>query len=393
MNMINKILKDTDRGVTAVLATFVDWKDAFPNQCPKLGIEAFLKCGVRPSLIPILINYFQYRSVIVKWHDKKSKRRKIPGGGPQGAYLGNLEYLAQSNENANIVEKDSRYMFVDDLSALEKINLLLIGMASHNNKSQVPNDIMMNNQIIPSQNSKSQTYLDNISEWTRNQKMIINEDKTKCMSFNFTKTKQFSTRLTINGSIIETVKDIKLLGTIITDNLKWDKNTKFLIKKAYSRMELLRKMTHFTKSKEDKLHIYKTYIRSVIEQSCVVWNTRLSKKNERELERVQKVSVKLILGKYESYSQSLKELNIETLKERRDILCARFAEKCVKNDLTKPMFETNKTDHSMKLRNTEKYKTLNARTARMEMSAIPNMIKHLNKKHKENIMIHAKYSN
>ena len=59
MNMINKILKDTDRGVTAVLATFVDWKDAFPNQCPKLGVEAFLKCGVRPLLIPILINYFQ----------------------------------------------------------------------------------------------------------------------------------------------------------------------------------------------------------------------------------------------------------------------------------------------------------------------------------------------
>ena len=105
VNMIDKILKDTDRGVTAVLATMVDWKDAFPNQCPKLGIEAFLKCGVRPSIIPVLISYFQNRSVIVKWHGKQSKRRKVPGGGPQGAYLGNLEYLAQSNENANIVEK------------------------------------------------------------------------------------------------------------------------------------------------------------------------------------------------------------------------------------------------------------------------------------------------
>ena len=108
---------------------------------------------------------------------------------------------------------------------------------------------------------------------------------------------------------------------------------------------------------------------------------------------MKKESVKLILGKYESYSQSLKELNFETLKERRNILCARFAEKCVKNDITKPMFETSKTGHSMKIRNTEKYKTKKARTGRMEKSAIPNMIKHLNKKHKENIMIHAKYSN
>ena len=42
----------------AVLATLVDWKQAFPRQCHKLGIESFLKNGVRPALIPMLINYF-----------------------------------------------------------------------------------------------------------------------------------------------------------------------------------------------------------------------------------------------------------------------------------------------------------------------------------------------
>ena len=187
IDMINKILKDTDRGVTAVLATFVDWKDAFPNQCHKLGIEAFLKCGVRPSIIPLLISYFQERSVVVKWRGKESRKSSVPGGGPQGACLGNLEYLAQSNGNANCVEKDARFKFVDDLSALEKINLLLVGMASHNLKNQVPNDINMNNQIIPPQHLKPQTFLDKIHEWTKNQKMVINEDKTKCMVFNFTK--------------------------------------------------------------------------------------------------------------------------------------------------------------------------------------------------------------
>ena len=64
--MIDKILSDTDnnsRGeVNAVLATLYDWKEAFPRQCPKLGIEAFIKCGVRPSLIPLLISYLQNRT-------------------------------------------------------------------------------------------------------------------------------------------------------------------------------------------------------------------------------------------------------------------------------------------------------------------------------------------
>ena len=148
INMIHKILQDTENKsteVTAVLATMVDWKQAFPRQDPKLGIESFLKCGVRPSLIPVLISYLQGRTQVVKWHDKVSKPRKVPGGGPQGSYFGNLEYLAQSNDDANSVDNNSRFKFVDDLTILEKISLLLVGMSSYNVKNHVPNDIMDTN--------------------------------------------------------------------------------------------------------------------------------------------------------------------------------------------------------------------------------------------------------
>ena len=41
IKMIHKTSNDLDSTeVTAVLATFVDWEDTFPNQCPRLGIEA-----------------------------------------------------------------------------------------------------------------------------------------------------------------------------------------------------------------------------------------------------------------------------------------------------------------------------------------------------------------
>ena len=133
-----------------------------------------------------------------------------------------------------------------------------------------------------------------MQEWTNKQKMILNEEKTKLMVFNFTKKRKFSTCLILNNKNIETVKEIKLLGTLITDDLKWGKNSKFLVKRAYSRMELLRQMANFTKSTKDKMHIYKVYIRSVLEQSCVVWHQNISKINEKELERVQKVAVRLI---------------------------------------------------------------------------------------------------
>ena len=91
-----------------------------PPPMSKIGIEAFIKCGVRPSLIPLLINYFQKRSMIVKGHGVTSAERKLNGGEPQGATFGIWEYLAQSNDNANCVDKDYRYKFVDDLTILEK---------------------------------------------------------------------------------------------------------------------------------------------------------------------------------------------------------------------------------------------------------------------------------
>ena len=63
INMIHRILTALDnnsrRDIFAVVANLIDWNNAFPRQCPKLGVESFMQNGVRPALIPVLINYFQ----------------------------------------------------------------------------------------------------------------------------------------------------------------------------------------------------------------------------------------------------------------------------------------------------------------------------------------------
>ena len=56
--------------------------------------------------------------------------------------------------------------------------------------------------------------------------MKLNEKKTKSLLFNFTKKYQFATRLKLKGSNIEQVNEAKILGTIVTDSLSWDANTK-----------------------------------------------------------------------------------------------------------------------------------------------------------------------
>ena len=223
IKIIDKILVSVDKNSKsescAVLATLVDWKQAFPRQCPKLGIESFLKNGVRPSLIPMLINYFQGRQMKVKWNGNLSAPRDLNGGGPQGSTFGIWEYLSQSNDNADCIEESERFKFVDDLSFLEIIYLLNVGLATYNVRQHVPSNIPCHNQIIPAEHLKSQEQLKIINNWTKKKKMKLNEKKTKSMIFNFTKKYQFTTQLKVNEKPVEIVKETKLPGTFLTDDL------------------------------------------------------------------------------------------------------------------------------------------------------------------------------
>ena len=112
-----------------------------------------------------------------------------------GATMGIWEYLSQTNNNADCVPEEDRFKFVDDLTALEIINLLNVGLSSYNFRSHVPSDIPVDGLYVHNGNLKSQNYLDKMDIWSQDHKMVMSKKKTKAMLFNFTHNYQFSTRL------------------------------------------------------------------------------------------------------------------------------------------------------------------------------------------------------
>ena len=152
-----------------------------------------------------------------------------------------MEYLAQSNNNCDAVGEEERFKFLDDLSILEVVNLLTIGISSYNVKQHVPSDVPVDNGYIDPNSLKSQQYLDAICTWTDKQKMKLNIKKSNIMIFNPTHKFKFATRLKLNDVTLPIINKTKLLGTIITDDLKWNANTDELVKKGNQRMLLLRK--------------------------------------------------------------------------------------------------------------------------------------------------------
>ena len=87
------------------------------------------------------------------------------GGGPQGTLLGQLEYLVQSNDNADVVPPEDRFKYIDDLSLLQLICLsgLLIDYDFH---QHVASDIGVDDQFLPPEKYQTQETLNSVANWT-----------------------------------------------------------------------------------------------------------------------------------------------------------------------------------------------------------------------------------
>ena len=208
---------------------------------------------------------------------------------------------------------------------------------------------------------------------------------TKAMLFNFTNNFQFGTRLNLKGENIQVVNEMKILGTIFNNKLTWNENCANIIKRVNGRMQLLRSILAFGASKTEMVHLWKTFCRPILEQSCVVWHGSLTDENITDLERTQKTFCKLVLQrKYENYENALAYLDLEMLTERREKLLITFAKRSIDNKKLHDLFPIKKDIHNMQKRSKDKYQVQFCATERLKKSSILKMTHLLNIEEKSN---------
>ena len=294
------------------------------------------------------------------------------GGGPQGTLIGQIMYLVQTNNNADCVDTENRFKYIDDLSILQIVCLAGL-VRQYNFHQHVASDVGINQVYLPPETYDTQEHLNKISSWTHENLMQLNESKSKYMIFTRAKT-DFMTRLTLNNKKLDQVNSVKILGVWISDDLSWTKNTQEIIKKAYSRLSLLTKLKYVGVSKDDLLEIYILFIRSVLEYCCVAFHSSLTVEQSKTLETVQKVCLKVILGQeYDGYDNALKLTGVKTLHQRREDRCLSFSIKSLKHPVHKRLFPVNPRfrENSDYLREREPFVVNFANTSSYKNSTIP----------------------
>ena len=379
VNLVDKILKllDNNNNKSAVIASMLDWSSAFDRQDPTLAIEKFLKMGVRPSLVPVLASYLSDRQMQVKYNGTYSSTYQLPGRGPLGTLVGLIEYFVQSNDNADCVDPGLRFKYVDDLTILE---LVMLGMwlSEYNFKQHVASDIGIDEKFVDPSNLKTQANLNTIADWTNQNQMKLNETKSNYMVFSRSET-EIATRLTVNSKTIDRIEEIKLVGVWLTTWLDWVKNTREICKKAYARMTMLTKLKYVGVHTDELINIYILYIRSLLEYCSVVWHSTLTGEQTHNIERVQKLCLKIILGsEYEGYDKALECCGLERLTDRRQQKCLNFGLKSLLHPVHSEIFPVNPQLDSQNTRNQEHFTVNWARTDSYRMSAVPYIQRMLN---------------
>ena len=157
--------------------------------------------------------------------------------------------------------------------------------------------------------------------------MVINREKTHIISFTKSRKWDFPPEVTFSeGGQIKCQNETKLLGVIVSNDLRWSKNTEFICNRARKKLWILSRLDKFGLGKEKLFDVYTKEIRSLLELAVPVWHSGLTKLQSNNIERIQKIAFKMILKEnYTNYDVACNLLATQTLQERRVKLCRIFA--------------------------------------------------------------------
>jgi hypothetical protein len=153
--------------------------------------------------------------------------------------------------------------------------------------------------------------------------MKINSSKTMEMLVSFSKTLPDVPKIVIDNAEIECVKECTLLGVILNDRLNWQDNVEKLYKKASRRMYFISQLKRTRMPSRDIIKVYVSLVRPIMEYACQVWHAGLTEQQAEVIESIQERALKIAFPTLD-YDHALKEANLMTLYQRREILCRRL---------------------------------------------------------------------
>jgi hypothetical protein len=268
-------------------AVFLDVKKAFDTVDHAVLLRKVDTLGIRGNFHTWIKKYLDCRTQCVSINGTLSDWSPVTSGVPQGSVLGPMLFLIFINDIPECVRSFCN-LFADDLKICRKIR-------------------------TPADARVLQEDLNNVLAWATANKMTFSEDKCEVLHIGYN---NVSHNYTMNHKVLPTVKQVKTLGVVVTDNLKASVQCVAAAKKANSVLGQIRK--HFSFLNLDTMRIlYTVFVRPHLEFAIQAWNPYLAR-DICILESVQRRATRLLPElRSLDYEVRLRRLGLTTLAERR----------------------------------------------------------------------------
>lgn len=287
--VINNITDSFERKLYCS-AVFLDVKQAF-DRVWHHGLLYKIKQILPAQYYLILKSYLSERMFYVKVNDETSSICNINAGVPQGSVLGPLLYTFYTSDMP-ISSNVTIATYADDTALMA------------NNTCPVKTSALLQNE------------LNNMQDWLKRWRIIINTEKSKHVTF--TLRKEECPPIHINNSIIPKSNVVKYLGMHFDKRLTWKDHIK--AKRDHLNIKTL-KMNWLLGPRsqlsiENKLKLYKVILKPVWTYGIQLWGTS-SNSNVEILQRYQSKTLRRIINApwYVSNNQIHRDLKIPKIKD------------------------------------------------------------------------------
>ena len=312
--------------------------------------------GISGNLLKWVSNYLSNRTQSVVLNSVTSTTKYTSAGVPQGSVLGPLLFLIYVNDISENLLSLTR-LFADDSSLFFSASNIrdIEGILNH--------DLIL------------------VTEWARRWLVNFNPNKTEAMLFTYLQGQEYPI-LIFDGVNIKFVSQHKHLGLTLSENMKWKSHIDSILTSASRMIGIMRKLKYVF-SRRALNQIYISYVRPVLEYSCVVWDG-CTVEQRNSLEKLQNEAARIVTGltKSVSLNRLYRECGWQTLQERRTNQKLKLMYKVV-NDMVPSYISdiippTVANVSRYELRNSENISRIPVRTSTFSKSCIPSAINEWN---------------
>ena len=143
-------------------------------------------------------------------------------------------------------QKHEAVKFVDDGTIAVSINLKTCLVPGQSDRARPLKYNERTGHVLPAEDNLLQYFIADTEDFTKSNKMIINKSKTKVIKFSKARNWDFPPELHFSdGSPLECIKETKLVGVMVTQYLRWQRNTDYICGKARAKLWIIRRLLEF----------------------------------------------------------------------------------------------------------------------------------------------------